>query len=397
MTPELPRGSRPVLIIGSNSRADLGTVRALGAAGVPVHLLFSNPRSIVARSRHVRYRTPFPPPEAGDAARLEALRSVASSLPVRPVILATGDRALRFLSRTRAAWEDLIDHDLAPAPIVDACDDKAWFASSATRLGLPVPFTWLPPSAAALRERAADLQFPVFVKPLDRADWSQLPHGIVPHSKGMPVDDHRTLVALWERLEQHGGARAVVQSMVVGPDDEHATALIYRTRAGRILGVFTGAKVRILPVHAGLGVYVESRPIPEIRRIATRVVMRLGYTGFADIDFKRDVRTGEWKLLEMNCRYSTWITLAARAGCNFPAAAYASIVGTQIPALEQRPGEAWLDWRRDRAAIAAYRAEGTWAGWPSYARTLWGARSYAFWDARDPVPFILQAILDEAT
>ena len=42
--------------------------------------------------------------DAPDAERIGRLREIAASLDARPVIFATGDRVLNFLSETRARW-----------------------------------------------------------------------------------------------------------------------------------------------------------------------------------------------------------------------------------------------------------------------------------------------------
>ena len=155
---------------------------------------------------------------------------------------------------------------------------------------------------------------------------------------------------------------------------------------GTVAGTFTGSKLRIYPPHAGVGAQVLSRRMPEPEALARRVLTALGYTGFAILQFKRDVRSGMYDLLEINCRYSTWTELPSRTGCNFPLAAYATLVGQSLPSLEQREGISWLDLERDLRGMRTYRATGEWT-WRAYVQSLTTVRCWAYFAWDDPGPF----------
>lgn len=378
--------SRPVLVIDGASRGDIGVVRSLGLAGIPVHLLAIRPRTATTASRFVTRVHEFPPWEEEEG-QIAALRRVAAALPCRPIVMASGDTALRFLSRNRDRFEDLIDHDLAPHELIETCLDKDRFGVVARRLGLPVPETFVPSGAANVRARAATLEYPVFVKPVHREDWARLPEGIVSVVKGQRVDDAAALISLFDRLESHGAARAVVQTMVQGADDEHMSVHAYVAPDGAVLGAFTGKKLRIWPPHAGVGAQVLSLAMPGPAALALESLRALGYHGFAILQFKRDTRRGVFELLEINCRYSTWTELPSRCGCNFPAVAYAAITGQRPPVVRQREGISWLDFARDRQTLSTYRESGEWT-WLGYLRSLSTVRCGAFFAWDDPGPFL---------
>ena len=156
-----------------------------------------------------------------------------------------------------------------------------------------------------------------------------------------------------------------------------------------MLGTFTGRKLRVWPPHAGVGSCVRSERLPEPIAIATRTLAALQYVGYAILQFKRDVRSGEYLLFEINCRYGTWQELPLRAGCNLPAIAYATMTGQTPPATltGQREGITWLDLRRDfESWWSTYRPSGEW-GWGAYLRSLWSVRCGAIFAVDDPGPF----------
>jgi predicted ATP-grasp superfamily ATP-dependent carboligase len=302
-------------------------------------------------------------------------------------MLASGDRALAFLSRCRSDLEPLLDHDLAPADVIATCLDKDRFGPEATRLGLPVPRTFAPESIAAARRLLPSLTYPAFVKPVDRAEWDRLPPGTVDQVKGQRIDNAAGMTALLDALERAGASRFVIQSFVPGSDSEHMSVHAYVRRDGTALGSFTGSKLRIWPPHAGVGAQVLSKRIPEVVPVALQTLKLLGYTGFAILQFKRNVASGCYELLEINCRYSTWTELPTRAGCNFPLAAYATITGQSPPELHQREGISWLDVERDWSAMSTYRASGEWT-WGAYLKSLATVRCWAYFAWDDPRPFL---------
>src|SRR2546430_17613801 len=101
MSPTLDT-SRAVILLDGGSRLDLGIVRSLGLAGVPVHLLCSDSRSITTTSRYVTAVHDFPPRDASVEERLAPLCSTARGRSPRPGILPTADTGLQFQSPVRA-------------------------------------------------------------------------------------------------------------------------------------------------------------------------------------------------------------------------------------------------------------------------------------------------------
>lgn len=378
--------SRPALVIDGGSRGDIGVVRSLGLASIPVHLLAPRPGTATAASRFITKIHAFPPADASDGEKVRVLRAIAAAMPKRPVVMASGDSSLSFLSRTREEWEDVIDHDMAPHELIETCLDKDRFGVAARELALPVPETFVPSSAADVHARASSLEYPVFVKPVRREDWSRLPAGIVKESKGHRVNSPHELVHLFDQLALHSAERTVVQTLVQGADSEHMSVHAYINPDGTLAGAFTGTKLRIWPPQAGVGAQVLSRVMREPMALALETLRALNYRGFAILQFKRDCNRGVYELLEINCRYSTWTELPTRCGANFPAVAYAIMTGQETPAIVQREGISWLDFARDRQTLRTYRAAGE-LTWPGYLRSLSTVRCGAFFAWDDPGPF----------
>jgi len=380
----------PVMVMGEHTAGDVGLVRSLGIAGVPVHLLTPYVRGSTAASRYVHRIHAFPGPEAPVAERMAALRRIATAIGGRPPVMMAGDGPLALISENREQLGDVLTHDLPPREVVDVCFFKDQFAVHAQRLGLPTPETFVPANAGDVEARAATLSYPVFVKPFTKRAWGGLPAGVVEAQKGQRVDRAEDLVALFRRLAPHGADTALVQSFVPSPDTEHYSVHAYVAPDGRFVGGFTTRKIRVWPPHRGVGCLVKSERNVRLVELTRDALARLGYRGFALVQYKRHVEADRYVLLEINCRFSTSGELPARCGANFPAVSYATLTGGAPPAIAQREGPRWVDFEKDFAAFREYRVSGEWT-WAGYLASLLSVRSCAFFAVDDPRPFLRRA------
>jgi len=69
----------------------------------------------------------------------------------------------------------------------------------------------------------------------------------------------------------------------------------------------------------------------------------LDFHGFANIEFKRDPRDGQYKIIEVNARHNLSALLAVRCGVNFPLLQYRHLVHGELPDQPQcRQGVYWI-------------------------------------------------------
>lgn len=381
--------SRPVILIDGQAQGDVGLIRSLGSCGIPVHVLTPNPRSPTTASRYVTEVHRFPDRAASDDEKIARLRNVAIMLGERPVLLHSGDSYLRLISERRSEVEDVLDHDMAPYPLLSACMEKDGFASLSEEHGFPVPESIVPEGSSEIRRVAPTLEYPVFVKPIYRSRWARLPPGMVDSAKGTVVASSADLIQLFVGLEAQstGAEEAVIQRLIKGKDADHMSIHLYRDPSGHVHGPFAARKHRVWPPRYGVGCLIQSEAIPRPSKIAVDLVNKIGYTGFASIQFKHDRSIDEYIILEMNCRYSSWVELPTRSGCNFPAVAYATITRQPAPPVEHKEGSAWLDFRRDLETFMTYRREGE-MSWMDYFRSLRSVRCWAYFAWDDPKPFL---------
>ena len=84
--------------------------------------------------------------------------------------------------------------------------------------------------------------------------------------------------------------------------------------------------------------YVETIEQAEVEELACRFLKSLNYTGVVEVEFKHDRRDGQYKLLDINGRFWTWVGLGALAGVDFPYLAWRQALGDTVPPARARTG-----------------------------------------------------------
>ena len=385
-------GRDPAVVLGLNPNA-LGTIRALARAGVPVVAVGprpAGPRDVHTwmASRTRLARRVFVEGQAWPDALPDVLASCATSFEGRGVLLPSGDEAVAAILAARAKLAEAYEIVLPPAALVATLSDKVSFSRFAAERGVPTPETLLGLTALELEREAGRLRYPCAVKPHQRdLAWDER----FAFRKALECPDAAALVAACREVgDLHGPL--VVQEIVPGGDDRLVFSHVYVGRSGTELALWTGHKVRQLPIHFGTSTLAESRWDPVAADLTRRLVDGTGFVGYGSVEFKVDPRDGTYRALEMTVG-RTWYPhgLGVAAGVNIPLIWYRDALGQQAPRPgAQREGVLWMDEYRDVEAALDYRRAGELTAGAWY-RSLRGRRVYAHlaWD--DPMPGLFLA------
>lgn len=128
----------------------------------------------------------------------------------------------------------------------------------------------------------------------------------------------------------------LVQRRVHGPGEGFFTMRI----AGSPAAYFAHRRLRERPPAGGASVLRESIALhPDLRERCDAVLDRLGWTGVAMVECKRDEVYGGWRVIEINARFWGSLQLAIDAGVDFPALLAESVVsGSIAPPRQWRTG-----------------------------------------------------------
>ena len=365
-------------VIGS-----MDLVRPLGLAGVRCAVVVAKD-DVAAHSRFTRAVIPLADPAREPDVLLQRLVDFAASQPQPPVLFYGTDADLLFASRRRERLREVFRFVIAPEDLVEDLTDKSRFEVIARRLELPVP-----PSQRLLASTASPgdlgLRFPLILKPVagKPGGWRALAGG----AKAMRADSVEQLRRLWPRLQDEN-LEVMVQELVPGPESRVESYHVYCGTGGEVVAEFTGRKLRTRPAEYGETTALEITDAPDLAALGRDVVTRIGLTGIAKLDFKRDA-AGRLHLLEINPRSNLWHPAGARAGVNRPALVHGDLTGRPRPPVgTPRAGVRWVYHVHDapaarRAGVPLHR----WIPWALSAE----AKSVVALD--DPRPMLSGALM----
>jgi predicted ATP-grasp superfamily ATP-dependent carboligase len=316
--------SRPVMLLGGRENC-LAVARNLGQLGIPVYVS-GRAGCHAMRSRYCRRAFPVRPGDsASDAWRRLLTISPPSELK-GAIVFAMCDESLEFLTgHGEELGERYILNPFVPE-LRKAMLDKLETLIRARKVGVPTPNFWAIEKVDDVLAIRTELRFPVMVKPHDsRAFMSEFGR------KLFIVEDSFEDVVEKVRLSLDRGLKVMVVEMIPGPDSLLSSYNTYRTAGGTLLYDYTKGVVRRWPVNRGGATMHRSVWLPETAELGRKLFEGIGWQGIGNVEFKRDLRDGQLKIIEVNGRYTAAQRLITEAGVPIDLIAYCHLTGQPPP------------------------------------------------------------------
>jgi predicted ATP-grasp superfamily ATP-dependent carboligase len=344
----------------------LGVFRSLGRAGVPVHAVVAEPDCPVARSRYVDRQILWQP-QRGDTVDhlLDRLNTFGQELGRRSLIVCTGDDSALLTARHRA---DLAEHFVLPDVAPDLptqLADKLTLEALCREHGVPTPRSAIVNTRSELEAALDEIEPPVVVKSLEpRGPARKVDATLLMHTRSDMAD----LVRSWE--EPFG---VLIQQYLPDESSEDWIAHGYCGADPGATVVFTGRKVRQWPPKGGSTAAAFVSVNQELSTIAADFCAKVGWRGAFDMDWRRDLRTGEYHLLDFNPRVGAQFRMFENtAGIDVVRAMHLDLSGRAIPAGALVDGERFIVEPWDAASLISDRTQSKgWPGGTGRPRTAW--------------------------
>jgi len=378
--------NRPTAIVMNMFYTGLGIARSLGERRIPVVGLSAH-RGIYGNfTRYAQVRRSPDSREAPDKL-LEFLLELGKELGGRNIIFPTRDDDVLFLDRYRTELSENFIPVIPPEQALNACLDKWQTYLCAQRSAVPVPRSWKIESEEDVLHAARELRFPCVLKPISSHSWRKEANwNHVGCRKAIGIVSMDRLLEEYTRVAAVD-RRVLLQEMVPGPDDQLMVAACFVDRASGFFAGFTVQKLAQEPEGFGTGCIVKTADFPELLRPTARLLMQMGFSGIAEVEYKRDP-CGEYKLIEVNPRPWDQHRLGHCCGVDLVYLAYCHYAGLALPAMEQQSEEhKWI--AEDVLAMAFLRSLSRRDGrFRQLWKLAWGQRIYGIWSADDPFPLI---------
>lgn len=376
--------STPVLLLGGGGNSAAVT-RHLAQHGITVRL--SAPTSAWGVfSRYRREAFIVPKGQDSQAFWTTLLLDPQSSALHGHIIIALCDDAIEFLSKNHAALScHYILEDMNPDLRLKMLDKKATLEQG-RKAGVAVPNFWTINSMDDLEKVRAEAVFPVMVKPIHS-------HLFVREfgRKLFIIKDDFDEVTDKVRLSFAHGLAVMVCEMVPGPDTLLSSYYTYIDADGKSLFHYTKSIIRRYPVNSGGACFHRSEWLPETAELGQKFFASMPWRGMANIEFKRDLRDGMLKVIEVNPRFTDAHRLMIEAGLPLDLMIYRRLTNQPVPRIDsyEQTLRFWNPLRDFLAFRQMHRAgDLTFRAW---LKSLSGGRKVlAMFSLSDPWPSVIR-------
>jgi D-aspartate ligase len=385
MTPNNPRANGVGAVVIGGDYQGLGIVRSLGRQGVPVCVL-DDERSIARYSRHTAFTQRVPTLfDAKDTVR--ALLDLGRARGLRGwVLFPTRDEQVAALSQNR---DELSEVFRVPTPAWDTVKwlwDKRNTYSLAEKLGIPIPHTWYPRNVGDLAQ--IEGHFPVAIKPAIKDHFIY-----ATKDKAWRADNPAQLRELFERALQHIPAEEIMIQDLIPGDGSCQYSYCAFFKQGNSIARLTACRRRQHPLEFGRSsTYVETVELPLLEEYSERFLRAIDYYGLVEVEFKRDPRDGQFRLLDVNGRTWGYHTIGRFAGTDFPYLLFADQINEAVQSCTGKVGVRWIRLLTDLPTgvlgILSGKIEGR-----TYLRSLRGCDEEAVFSLHDPLPGLVELAL----
>jgi len=314
----------------------LSIIQELGQHGIEC-IAMDAVRSIGTYSKYAKYQK-CPDPTENESKFIEFLYSFCAKEKKPPVLFPTNDHWAMAISKHKKKLSEVASLCVADWEAVKTVTYKDIFYKLGKEKKYLTPNTWSITELKHLQNK----DFPIVAKPKFRRMASNDKMNVICNNldrlRFTVLNNKQELETFLDRESKYINY-LIFQEFISGMSDQMYTVGIYADKNSEILGLFTGHKVRGYPADSGDCIVGENYNLPNyVIENTYRAVKDLKYSGIAEFEYKKDLSTGKFKLIEVNPRSWSWIGITPACGVSLPMIAYQDLIGEKVtlknPCLE---------------------------------------------------------------
>lgn len=286
-----------VLITDGNFKHTLAAVRSLGKQKITTTVLSHMRLSVAFHSRYCSAGVLAPNPEH-DSTFADVVYDMVTQKNF-DVVLPISYAAVDQISRIQDKLKRYVNVPLPDRATIERAGNKDQTMRLAESIGITIPKTYYPQSIKDVKQVTDKLTYPIVVK-------GTRENGNVGYANS-PKD----LIAQYTRISAFS---PILQEYI--PGDGYGFFALYKHGTPR--AVFMHRRIREYPVTGGPSALAESVYDPVLMERGLKMLDALHWHGVAMVEFKKDARTGEYVLMEINPKFWGSLDLAIASGVDFP-------------------------------------------------------------------------------
>jgi D-aspartate ligase len=374
----------PALILKADrsplNHGALGIARSLGRLGVPVYAVVEEAYAPLATSRYITKALVSKRWPADRNEFLSAMSAISGVIGHPTILIPMDDLSAISVAENQGTLNRWFLLPQLPQNLPRQLANKASFSSLCAGIGVPCARSIVPRSAEDVREFIEQNPLPILVKATEQ--WRPLND----RYSIMLMHNREALFEIYDRTKSEERSMMILQQYIPGED------WLYNGYCNCEMDLylgFTGRKLMKYPVDTGSSALGISLHNEVLRSQAERFLRAISYSGICDLDWRRDSRDGQYKIVDFNPRIGlNFEMFENNHAIDVVRAQHLNLTGRKVdcgPTLEGRLFTAEPLYLRT-VLRGGCRSTLTTEALTHYPLTV--TRKLAWWSGDDPFPFL---------
>jgi predicted ATP-grasp superfamily ATP-dependent carboligase len=235
------------------------------------------------------------------------------------VFLPVSNISYKFASLYKKEIEKYCKVPVVINETMEIAQDKSKTFEHAEKNGIPIPQTFHFNNEEDVYKIIEKIKFPCVLK---KTNYNE--SGVVYcNNKEEFINAFKDIV----KNRKKGSSFPVAQEYIVGP----GTGFYGIYNNGKCAGFFMHERIHEFPITGGASTLAKSVFEKDLMETGDKLLSSLNWHGVAMVEFKRDSRDGQLKLMEINPKFWGSYELSFTAGINFAYLAYLVALEKNIP------------------------------------------------------------------
>jgi D-aspartate ligase len=254
---------------------------------------------------------------------IDDLVSYASKQMLKPVLFPCADPYVELIDAHYARLSQVFLLTYRTPGLATQVLDKSSVDALALKHNLKIPVTFHQDDPDLL-DRVSKVGYPFVIKGAISSEFVKNFR-----VKLFVIHSDKELLS-YLKLAKEKNVDVIIQQMIPGFDDHMYTYDAYVDKDGNVVAATSCQKLRQYPINYGASVYTKHLVVSELHDIGAPFLSAIGWSGFAEIEFKKHSQTGEFYMIEVNVRTTNLNELLRKVGINFPYLSYAEAIGLPL-------------------------------------------------------------------
>lgn len=375
--------SNKAIILGGRIMG-LTAIRSLAKHKIETILLYHDKNDYATVSKYLSASFQLPHPEKNELEFIQYLVNLSSKYH-GAVIFPTDDEYLITVAKHKKRLSEHFIVATNDLDIISKLVNKSYVYEISSNAGIPTPKNLVTSNKNDANKFAQEIGFPCLVKP------SQSHIYVKAFGKKMAkVFDFQSLEKELEEATSQN-LEVMIQEFIPGSDCDNYSYWGFRHK-DLFYAEATAQKVRNDPPGTGSPRVQVTKNIPELIPLSRKILNELNYQGYANVEFKKDTRSNEYKFMEINPRINRCMQQAIAGGIDYPWIIFNHLKNGSLPKnLDCKEGIYWIDLAKDLIRNFQFRKIEKY-NFNEYLSPYFHKHVFAVLSFRDIKPFIKRSI-----